>query len=125
MAGLTLDAGPLIAWERGSVAMVALLDEATAARRSLTVPAVVVAEVWRGGPRSARLARLLRTCRVEPVDEGLARVAGALLAASRSSQTVDALVVATARRRGEAVLTADLNDVMPLADVAGVDVRSL
>ncbi len=33
------------------------------------MPTVVIAEVWRGGPRSARLTLLLEACLVEPLVE--------------------------------------------------------
>jgi predicted nucleic acid-binding protein len=88
---------------------VALLDG-----REITVPAVVVAEAWRGGPRAARIARLLASCEVESIDEDLAKKAGEALALLTDGGTVDALVMASASRRGDAVLTADPKDLSQL-----------
>ena len=65
---LTLDAGALIAIERGDPRMVALLDRVAhgiAAR--FAVPVNVLAQVWRGGTRQAVLARFLRLPEVEVV----------------------------------------------------------
>ena len=45
--GLTLDAGALIALERGDRRVVALLREALDRRVRICVPAGVVAQVWR------------------------------------------------------------------------------
>lgn len=54
MAGLTLDSGALIGFERQDRSVVTHLKAALSAGLALTVPAVVLAEVWRGGARSAR-----------------------------------------------------------------------
>src|SRR5436309_3373233 len=67
VAGATLDTGALIAIERGSRRMQALLDEAAAAGAELAVPAGALAQAWRGTPRQARLSRFLRLPRVELV----------------------------------------------------------
>jgi len=55
MAGLTLDSGALIAYERADRRVLTHLKEA-AGTCDVTVPTVVVTEVWRGGRRSARVA---------------------------------------------------------------------
>ena len=111
---MTLDSGALIAYERGLPRMVDLI--ALTAERGLvpTVPAVVVAETWRGRPRSARIARLLAACEVEELDEPLAREAGLLLGLHPGAGTVDALVAASALRRGNAVATSDPVDLRRL-----------
>ena len=41
-----------------------------------TIPAVALAEVWRGDAKDARVARLLKACSIEALDERLARAAG-------------------------------------------------
>jgi predicted nucleic acid-binding protein len=110
-AGLTLDSGALIAVERRNRDVMALLKATIADRITLTVPAVVLAEVWRGGARSAPLARTLVDCFVEPVDEAIARSAGAALGRAHSDQTIDSLVMASAARRGDRVLTSDPEDL--------------
>lgn len=114
-AALTLDAGALIAYERAKVSIRDLLKAAHVDRRGLIVPAVVVAEAWRGGPRSARIARLLAGCRVDPLFDEHARDAGAALRFVRSGTTIDAIVVATAARYRTAIVTTDPDDLAALA----------
>jgi len=114
MAGLTLDTGALIAYERTDRRVMVHLKEALARGADLTVPAVVVAEAWRGGPWAARVARLLSTCAVEPLAEPLARTAGEALAANKAASTIDAIVMASAASRGDAVLTSDPDDLHAL-----------
>lgn len=83
------------------------------------MPAVVVAEVWRGGATNARLSSFLGTCSVEPDTFDLARQAGELLARSGTDDPVDALVVVSAVSRGDTILTSDLEDIMRLVDAGG------
>jgi predicted nucleic acid-binding protein len=108
-----LDTGALIGFERNDRRFMIQLKAALLDGRSITVPAVVVAEAWRGGPRAARLARLLAGCEVESVDEDLAKEAGEALAVADTG-TVDAIVMASASRRGDAVLTTDPMDLEQL-----------
>lgn len=109
-----LDTGALIAFERSKRAFVVLLDEARQAGISIRVPTIVVAEAWRGGRRSARIARLLATCEVDPLLEPLARMAGEVLAHVRGASVVDAVVVASAVMRGAHVVTSDPDDLRPI-----------
>lgn len=111
--GFTLDAGSLIAWERRHARAMRLLDRACEHRIALTVPAVVIAEWWRG--RSGWRERMQRSFEVEPMDEALARAAGEALAAVRGATTIDAIVVASAARRGDVILTSDVGDLSRLA----------
>jgi predicted nucleic acid-binding protein len=115
VAGLTLDTGVLLAVERGAPEVRAWLARVASTSRPPTVPAVVVAEAWRGG-RQARVARLLRGCEVEAVDEVLARHAGELLGRTGTDDPVDAIVAQSAARRGNMVLTSDPEDMQRLAD---------
>lgn len=114
MAGLTLDSGALIAYERGDERIRTILRAITDRGTVPTVPAVVLAEVWRGGPRSARIARLLDVCRLQPLDERLAREAGVLLGRTPGAGTVDACVAVGALQRGDAVATSDGADLRAL-----------
>jgi hypothetical protein len=75
----------------------------------------MIAEVWRGGPRSAHLSMLLDACVVEPLSEPLARKAGEAVAAVRGATTLDAVVMASAAARGDSVLTSDPDDLHRLA----------
>jgi len=117
MAGLTLDSGALIAFERGDRSLMVHLKEAWRRGAELTVPTVVVAEVWRGGRRSARMAQLLAACVIEPVQDVVARAAGEALARVPKATAIDALVMASAARRGDAVITSDADDLKALTSV--------
>jgi predicted nucleic acid-binding protein len=114
MAGLTLDSGALIALERGERRVMIHLKEATRRGIELTVPSVTVAEVWRGGARSARLASLFEACKVEWLDDSLARVAGEAIGKVKGAGVVDAIVMASAAQRGDSVLTSDSDDLIRL-----------
>ena len=111
MAGLTLDTGALIGFERSDRRLVLHLKTAQMHGHELTVPTPVVAEAWRGGARSARIARLLDVCVIEPLFEDLARIAGEAIASISGAGVIDAIVMASAARRGDRVLTADFNDL--------------
>jgi len=128
VAGVTLDAGPLVRLERGDRTMLGWLEIARRRGAVLRVPTAVLAEVWRGGPRSARLHRALAGMDVVDVDRRLAQDAGLLLGAAtpdaRRLLAVDAIAVACAARRGDLVLTTDRNDIDPLAVAAGVTVQT-
>ncbi len=111
--GLTLDTGALIALERGDERVRSLLLHAVADEIPLAVPAGVVAQAWRGGPRQARIARLLADPDVHVVvlDDPTARAVGALIARSGHHDVVDISVALCAAERGHVVLTSDPDDV--------------
>ncbi|HMI92040.1 MAG TPA: PIN domain-containing protein [Polyangiales bacterium] len=109
MTGVTLDTGALIALERTDKRMRTLLVAASEDRLLITVPAVVVAEWWRG--RSRRRLGILETVDVEPTTEVIARSAGEAIAALPGATVVDAIVMASAARRGDVVFTSDIQDL--------------
>ena len=114
MASLTLDAGALIAYERGEPRVREILATAFARGVLPTIPSVVVAEVWRGDARDARLARLLKSCEMESLDERRARAAGALRRATAGAAAIDACVAVGVRKRGDVVATSDPHDMRDL-----------
>jgi predicted nucleic acid-binding protein len=116
MHGLTLDTGALVALERRNARVRALVDVCRARAQTVTVPAPVVVEWWRG--QQGPIARLLDAFDVEPLRQELARVAGAALAQCRAGPSVtDAVVMASAAQRGDIVLTGDLDDLSKLQNV--------
>lgn len=124
-AGIVLDAGALIALDRGDKRMIALLQKAVAQGRIFRVPAAVVGQAWRNGRTQVTLARFLRSEGVEiiPMDEILARACGELCAATNTQDVIDASVVLLARERGEPVVTSDPEDLKHLG--AGVQIISI
>lgn len=122
MAGLTLDAGALIAFERNARRVVALLTRSLQHGHSLSVPAGVVGQVWRDGRRQARLARLLRASdvEIEPLDDERARAAGQLCGARGTHDVIDATVVLCAQRPTHRILTSDPKDIEKLDPFAQV-----
>jgi len=114
VAGLTLDAGALIAYERGAFEIRRILKIAFGRGVTPTIPAVVLAEVWRGDRKDARVAWLLQACNVEPLDEQRARAAGVLRRSTAGAGTVDACVAVGVRERGDVIATSDPGDMRRL-----------
>jgi len=113
---VTLDAGALIAIGRGDRRMIALLDQIAALGGRLHVPAGALGQAWRNGRTQAVLARFVRAAEVEvvPLDETLSRACGELLAATGTSDVIDASVVIVARRARGAIFTTDIDDLARL-----------
>jgi hypothetical protein len=109
MSGLTFDTGALIALERRRQRMARVYTTAVADGIIVTVPVVVITEWWRGPSKARRM--VLRGVRVELVDSDLAKTAGEALAAVPGATAVDALVMASAARRGDVVYTSAFDDL--------------
>lgn len=116
MAGLTLDAGALIAFERNDRRVVAIVARALERQIRVAVPAGVVGQVWRDGRRQVRLVRLLASeiVDIEPLDDARARAAGQLCGVTKTRDVIDASVVLCARARDHSVLTTDVADLRRL-----------
>jgi predicted nucleic acid-binding protein len=114
VAGLTLDAGALIAYERGAPEILRVLEVAFRRNVTPTVPSVVLAEVWRGDRKDARVAQLLKSCVVETLDESRARAAGKLRRTTASAGAVDACVAVGVRERGDTIATSAPQDMRRL-----------
>jgi predicted nucleic acid-binding protein len=114
VAGLTLDAGALIAYERGDARVREIIATAYARGFVPTIPAIALAEVWRGDAKDARVARLLKASSIEVVDERLAREAGRLRRATSGAGTIDACIAVGVRKRGDAIATSDPDDMQML-----------
>lgn len=116
MAGATLDAGALIALDRDDRRVITLLARASQVGARVTVPATALGQAIRRPELQARLARLVRqpTTDVVVLDRVDATSVGRLLAASATSDIVDAHVVICARRRDQPVVTSDPADLRRL-----------
>lgn len=121
-AGIVLDAGALIALDRGDKRMIALFHRALSQGRVFRVPAGVVGQAWRNGQVQVALARFLRSEEVEivPLDEQLARSCGELCGAANWPDIVAASVVILARRHRGPIVTRDPNDLRRLDPAAHI-----
>ena len=113
---IVLDAGALIAFERGDARMRALVREAIKGGVRLVVPAGLLGQVWRGAARQAPLSALMKgpTTFVPSLDRVLAEAAGVLCGRASTSDVIDAAVVLVARRERAVVVTSDVDDLRRL-----------
>jgi hypothetical protein len=116
---VTYDTGALIAADRGERRMWVRHRALLKQREVPTAPAPVVAQAWRGSPRQALLAKLLVGCVVEALDDGRARLVGALAARAGATDIVDAAVVEGALRRHDIVISSDPDDIRSIAGATG------
>lgn len=122
MAGVTYDAGALVAAERNNRTVWALHRRSLDRGLRPTVPAGALGQGWRRGPQ-AQLARLLKGCRVEVLDAARSHAAGAACARSGTADVIDASVVVGAAARGDLVVTSDRADLERIASALGVPVE--
>jgi hypothetical protein len=117
-----LDAGALVAIERGDPRVWAILRRELAAGRAPVTHGGVIGQVWRGGTgRQARLASALAGIHVRALDDDLGRRAGVLLAGARRTDVIDAALVLLAEA-GDEVYTGDADDLGPLVSASGADI---
>jgi hypothetical protein len=118
---ITFDTGALVAIEKRDRIMLAFMTAALGAGARITVPSPVVSEWWRAqrGPAS----RILDAMVIEPLAAPLAKLVGETLGIVPGATLVDAVVVASAARRGDLVLTSDMDDLTRIRDIAFPSVR--
>jgi hypothetical protein len=122
---LVLDAGALIALERGDRAMWRRLKATHAKGDDPVSHGGVVGQAWRGrGPRQALLSKALQGIDVRPVDEALGRAAGELMGRSRTTDVVDAALVLLALD-GDLIVTSEPEDLARLVATTHSDVDVL
>ena len=123
MKVIVLDAGALIALERGDREARAYVFLAEQGSVTLTTSSAVVAQVWRGGARQVRLARFLTSDLVTEIalDADESRRIGTLAAAVGASDVVDGHVALIALDRDAVVITSDPDDI----ERWGVDKRHI
>jgi uncharacterized protein YaiI (UPF0178 family) len=78
-----------------------------------------IAQVWRGVPRQANLARLLRGIEVRALNHAAARRVGELLGVTRTHDVVDAHVALLAHSE-DTLLTSDPGELSRLLDARAV-----
>jgi len=111
---LVLDAGALIAYERGSRTVQAFLERAHRHSEDVRTTTAVVAQTWRGDPKQARLAKLLRGVDERDLTSDQARQVGRLLRRAGTADVVDGTIVDIAND-GDEILTSDPADIRALA----------
>jgi hypothetical protein len=116
---VVLDAGALVAIERGDRDMVAEIKSERLKDRAPLTHGGVIGQVWRGGT-GARPTRplLLRGVEVRAIDDSLGRQVGVLLGSSGATDVVDAAVVLIAGD-GDEIFPSDPADLTALAYMAG------
>lgn len=115
---LVLDSGALVALERNERQMWIRLKGALASGEVPITHAGVLGQVWRSGPRQARLSMALGGIEVMALDEPLGRAAGRLLGAAGMSDVVDAALVLLTND-GDEIVTVDRSDIEALASTSG------
>ena len=115
---LILDAGALIAYERGSRIVQAFLVSAAASDVVVKTSTGVVAQVWRQGARQVALGKLLRGIEEIELTPHRARAVGRLLGLARSVDVIDASLVELAAH-GDEILTSDPDDILRIARSSG------
>ncbi len=115
---MILDAGVLIAIDRGTETGRILLANVDRLTEPLHTTAAVAAQVWRNGSRQVRLTRALNAMTLHPfLSADVARV-GEALRRSGTADVVDAHLFVVAQRIGHDILTADVDDFTSLRTAA-------
>lgn len=118
-----LDAGALIAVERGDREMIAIIKRERRENRAPLTHGGVIGQVWRGGSgRQVILARLLPGVHTHAVDDAFGRRVGLLLASTAGADVTDAGVVLLAAD-GDEIFTSDPDDLRDLALAAGAQIE--
>jgi hypothetical protein len=113
-----LDSGALVALERNERPMWVRLKAAQISGDLPLTHAGVLGQVWRGGPRQARLSQTLAGLDVRPLDDELGRAAGQLLGVAGLADVIDAAVILIAQD-GDEIVTVDQSDLAQLARASG------
>jgi predicted nucleic acid-binding protein len=119
VTGLVLDAGALIALDRGNRDMHSEIRATRLSGAPVRTSPMALAQAWRDGKRQARLASAMRDIDVRAITEEDGRQAGELLAASGTSDAIDATVALLARS-GDLLYTSDPGDLRKLCGAAGI-----
>ncbi len=112
-AGLTLDAGALIAVERGNRRVREAIEFALTEGRRVHIVPGVLAQAWRGGPRQARLAAMVDRdgITLKSLSPETAKLVGAMIGATGHVDVTDVHVALDARQNGHVVMTSDPDDI--------------
>lgn len=110
---MIVDAGPFIAdGENLNSRLWALIKRASERGEDLHTTHPVLAQVWRDPARQANLGRLVRNFDIHSLDESVA--VGRRLAATGTSDVVDAHLAVVAQQLGTFIITGDPEDMSKL-----------
>lgn len=104
----------MIAIERNDDRLRATLESAALLGSEVIVPTSALAQAWRGGRRSARLARWIKGGEIDPLDQRRARQIGERIGARGTSDVTDAHVLCCALEYRAALVTSDPDDMEAL-----------
>lgn len=121
MIGAVYDAGVLVAADKNDRRHWAAHKARLEFGIIPSVPAPVVAQVSRSR-KQVQLRRFLAGCAVVPLVESEAHEAGWLMAKTRTTDVVDAVVATTAIRKKAIILTSDPNDIKRLVRASGSEI---
>jgi predicted nucleic acid-binding protein len=115
---IILDSSAVSAFASKKSGLRVALRKAIASGTAIFVPAPVVTETTTGnGSRDAQVNHVLKACLTIPLDDMLARAAGALRFRRAGAGAIDAMVVACADAvAGSVIITGDVDDLRPLAE---------
>jgi hypothetical protein len=118
MAGYCYDAGMLIALDRNDRRAWRIHREMRGRNARPTVPAPVLAQVWRGGP-APNLSRALKGCVIVEFANEDAKPVGELCASTATSDVVDAHVAHIARHGAGVIFSSDQDEIRALIQAGG------
>ena len=116
---IVLDAGALIALDKGSRQVLSRLRIAFARGDAVRVPAGVIGQAWRRPNRQVLLSRTLKLCEEVPLDGAIGRSSGQLCGQTGTSDVIDASVTVAVADAGYhhgkvPLLTSDPDDMSNL-----------
>ena len=116
MPTFVLDAGALIAIDRGDRDLISTLQVAFENGHEVQAPAGAIGQAWRDPNRHVLLSRILKRCDQPPLDGMVARSSGQLCGQTGTSDVIDASVaIAVAESSDEVtLLTSDPGDLRNL-----------
>ncbi|MCG5214479.1 hypothetical protein [Streptosporangium sp. KLBMP 9127] len=122
---IILDSGALIQLERGHAGMISVMKLVQTGKARAVIPRTVLAEIWRGGPRQARLATLLKLAKtprrglisIDELTDERAQQIGRLISVCGHDDIVDVNVALCARISADdtvdaVVITADRDHIL-------------
>jgi hypothetical protein len=118
MSRVVLDSGALIALERNDRRLWGALKLAASRSTDVLVPSTALAQIWRGTPAQAQLAKALRYCVIASFD-AVARRVGELCGRAHTSDICDAHVAIIAATQGDVLYTSDPSDLRKLIAACG------